>query len=181
LRALVLSRRRLVLGPGLAVLAALALPVVADAARPLAGTVYTGTGVERMNNGPTWRTSPALAREPLRFHISATGNAVLAFRGSFFFYCGAGTDTVRAKRITVGRAGRFAYRFSLPTRRSNRTVSGETFVSIAGSFTHGGHRAKVSYLVVFSPTAHPAHDPYLAAGAFKDGCAAWVKGTASAH
>lgn len=171
------SRRRLILSTLLALLAALAVPVVADAAHPLGGKLYTGRGAERMNNGPRWETAGFLSHEPFRFHVSPTGKAVLTFRGSFYFYCGAGTDTVKAKRITVRRAGTFAYRFSVPT---NASGSGRTYVSISGAFTHGGRRAKISYIVVFG-SAHPAHNPYVASGAFKDGCAAWVTGTASAR
>ncbi len=179
MRCLALSRRRLVPGVVLALLFALAVPVVADAAHPLAGKLYSGTGVDRLNNGPGWERYPFLNHELFHFHVSASGKAVLTFRGNFYFYCGSGTDVVRAAHVTVRRTGKFAYRFSLPTREPNGTVSGRTYVSIAGSFSRGGRRASVSYLVVFG-TTHPAHDPYTAAGAFRDGCASWVKGTASA-
>jgi hypothetical protein len=68
----------------------------------------------------------------------------------------------------------------IPTRQANGKVSGRTYVSIAGSFANRGHTAHVSYLVVFGK-AHPAHDPYTPAGAYRGGCASWVTGTATSR
>jgi hypothetical protein len=162
------------------VIIVLAAPVVADAARPLPGKRYSGTGVERLNNGPHWMSFRSLPREGFHFSVAPQGKAVLTFRGRFYFYCGSGTDTVRAARIAVGAKGAFSYHFSVPTREANGTISGRTYVSIAGSFANRGKVAHVSYIVVFGKV-HPAHDPYTAAGAYRDGCGSWVTGTATAN
>lgn len=162
------------------VIVALAAPVVADAARPLPGKGYSGTGVDRLNDGPHWMSFRSLPPEPFHFTVAPQGNAVLAFRGRVYFYCGSGSATVRASRIAVGAKGAFSYHFSVPTRQANGTISGRTYVSIAGSFANGGKVARVSYIVVFGKV-HPAHDPYTAAGAYRDGCGSWVTGTATAN
>ena len=162
------------------VIVALAAPVVADATRPLPGKRYAGTGVDRLNNGPHWMSFRSLPHEPFHFTVAPQGNTVLAFQGRLYFYCGASTATVSASGIPVGAKGAFSYHFSVPTRQANGKISGRTYVSIAGSFANRGQVAHVSYLVVFGKV-HPAHDPYTAAGAYRDGCASWVKGTATAN
>lgn len=158
---------------------ALAGPMAAEAARPLPGKRYAGAGVDRLNNGPHWMSFRGIPREPFRFTVAARGKAVLAFQGRFYYYCGAATGTVHATSISVRRKGGFSYHFSQATRQPNGTISGRTYVSIAGSFANRGHTAHVSYLVVFGKT-HPAHDPYTPSGAYRDGCASWVTGTARA-
>lgn len=157
----------------------MALPVSALAGGSHRVVAFAGKGHDYLNNAPRWVTVPRL-REPFRFGFDPARHVVTGFHGSFFFYCGAGTEFVRSARIPVARNGSFTTHFSVPTRLQNGTYRGRTYGSITGSLIDHDRAARVSYLVVFG-TAHPRHDPYTAAGAFHDGCASWVRGVARAR
>ena len=139
---------------------------------PEAGARYAGTGQDYLNNAPTWTDEKTTN---ISFDVSADAGAVTSFRGRFFFYCGAGTSTVKEVRMPVSSSGHFGARFT--QKYSNSTA----YVAISGQFTTGGTLAGVSYLVdyVFKGSPTPAH-PYSTADPKALGCASWVRGNPAA-
>jgi hypothetical protein len=167
-------------GLSLMVLVALAGLVTvggAYAVSPVAGTLYTGTGKDYMNNASKWADE---GRGKISFKTSASGAAVTSFRGAYSYYCGAGTATVTEKHVAVTSNGTFATHFSVRTKGPSGKVNGRAYVSISGAFVAGG-KANVSYLVdyVFNGT-HVKH-PYSTKHPRQLGCASWVRGTVKAR
>ncbi|HUB77103.1 MAG TPA: hypothetical protein VL977_08595, partial [Solirubrobacteraceae bacterium] len=139
---------------------------------PEAGARYAGSLPDFLNNAPTW-TAEETGRAS--FEVSADARAVTAFKGSFYYYCGAGTADVTEKRMAISASGRFGARFA------HRSASSTAYVAISGRFTTGGTQASVSYLVdyVFKGSPTPAH-PYSTASPKALGCASWVHGSLAA-
>lgn len=156
---------------GIGSVAALAC-AAALAAGPVRSATFSGNGAQYMNDGPHWMRYKS---QSFSFKTSSTGTRVLAFRGYYYYYCGAGTAAVVAKYMTISAAGKFSYRFSVRQRY------GVVYVQISGSFLKGGRRARVSYLVDFVDKGHRVPHPYDAARPRSLGCATLVKGSARAR
>jgi hypothetical protein len=145
---------------------------VASSARP--GALYSGTGIDALNNAPKWVTYPLL-RERISFRTSSDGRNVRDFRGAFNCYCNCSAGFhITAAFMRVDGHGRFAYHFSVPVKH------GRDYVSISGGFLTGG-RAKVSYLWDFVGTNQHIATPYSTSNPTALGCASWVRGTVSAR
>ena len=144
------------------------------AASPKPGALYEGTGKDFMNNAPKW-TNEATGK--IRFKTSAKGTAVVGFRGSYSYYCGAGTSAVTEKRMPVSKRGRFGAEFSQPTKGPNGKVNGTAYAAISGTFEKGGKQASVSYLIDYVFTGTKVKHPYSTKSPKALGCATWVRGT----
>jgi hypothetical protein len=152
--------------------------VTAFAASPKPGASYRGTGKDYLNNAPTW-TDESTGR--ISFVTSADGAAVTHFKGTYYYYCGAGTADVTETRMPVSKSGRFGTKFSQKTKGPTGAVTGTAYVSISGRFEKGGSKASVSYLVdVVFTGGHVSH-PYSTRHPKALGCASWVRGTVKAQ
>ncbi|MGH2865914.1 MAG: hypothetical protein ACRDJX_11800 [Solirubrobacteraceae bacterium] len=161
----------------LAGIAGLSAPA-ALASLPDSGGAYRGSGRDYMNNAPSW-TREATAK--VSFRTSVNRRRILDFRGSYSFYCGAGTSDITARWIAVSRSGHFRYDFKTPNRLSNGAIEGADYVAIEGAFADGGRSATVSYLFNYEDTAPTSGSPYSTANPHALGCASWVRATVHSH
>jgi hypothetical protein len=147
------------------------------AASPKPAAVYRGTGKDFMNNAPRW-TDEGTGK--ISFKTSGNGAAVVNFKGTYSYYCGAGTTNVTERVMHVSKQGTFGARFSQPIKGPNGKVSSVAYASISGAFETGGG-ASISYLVDYVfPGARVKH-PYSTSNPKALGCASWVRGTARAR
>lgn len=158
--------RTIVLTSGLAVLVAAA---TSTAATPSHSAKYSGTGADFMNNAPHW-TKEATGR--FSFKTSKDGKRILAFRGTYSYYCGAGTATITARYLLVSKSGRFDFRFS-----QKAPDGGRNFYRIYGRFLSAGE-ASVAYFDDFTVPSQKVKDPYDTGHPHRLGCASWVRGIA---
>jgi hypothetical protein len=145
---------------------------------PKPGARYKGTGKDYMNNAPKWT---AEGTGKISFAISTDGTAVIDFKGTYSYYCGAGSDDVTERRISVSKTGSFALEFSQPIKGPNGKVNSTAYVSIAGAFEKGGKDASVSYLVDYVFKGTKVKHPYSTKHPRALGCASWVRGTVKAN
>lgn len=160
------------------IVAVLVIASNALGASPKPGARYRGTGKDYMNNAPKWT---AEGTGKISFAISTDGAAVIDFKGSYSYYCGAGANDVTERRISVSESGRFALEFSQPIKGPNGKVDSTAYVSIAGTFEKGGEDASVSYLVDYVFTGTKVKHPYSTKHPRALGCASWVRGTVKAN
>jgi len=160
------------------IVAVLVIASNALGASPKPGARYKGTGKDYMNNAPKWT---AEGTGKMSFAISADGAAVTGFKGTYSYYCGAGSDDVTETRMSVSKSGRFAAKFSQPIKGPNGKVNSTAYVSIAGKFEKGGKDASVSYLVDYVFTGARVKHPYSTKHPKALGCASWVRGTVKAN
>lgn len=132
------------------------------------GHSYQGTGKDYMNNAPKWADE---GTGKIRLQTSTDGKNVIHFRGTFSYYCGAGTSDVTEKTMAISGSGGFGARFSVKQRGST------AYVAISGQFKDGGNKASVSYLVDFVFPGSHVHHPYSTDNPRALGCASWVRGT----
>ena len=160
------------------IVAVLVIASNALGASPKPGARYKGTGKDYMNNAPKWT---AEGTGKIGFAVSADGAAVVNFKGTYSFYCGAGSNYVTERRMSVSKSGRFAAEFSQPNKGPNGKVNSIAYVSIAGAFENGGKDASVSYLVDYVFTGTKVKHPYSTKHPKALGCASWVRGTVKAN
>jgi hypothetical protein len=139
--------------------------------------VYSGTGVDYINDTPSWTADGAGA---ISFRTSPSGKSVTGFRGGYSFYCGSGTATVTEQRMSVSKAGRFGARFTVTTRGPGGKRNGTAYVEISGGFDTHRRSAMVSYLVDYVFKGRHVKHPYDTTRPARLGCASWVKGTVTA-
>lgn len=148
------------------------------AAIPKGGAVYTGKGKDYMNNAPKWTSE---ATGTISFDTSADGAKVTNFKGTFSYYCGAGTSDVTQKTMDVSNSGTFGAHLSQPDKGPDGKVEGEAYATISGKFTGDGAEASVAYMVDFVFTGSKVAHPYSTKNPKALGCASWVKGTVRAR
>lgn len=133
------------------VLAVLLIAVVgaglAGATNPKPGSRYLGTGQQAFNNTRDGRFANGgfRPRAQISFRVSPDGRRMLNFRGTFFYYCGAGTSAITANFLTVRPDGSFHFAFRSPARGPHGVVDGTVAVVIDGRFTGTGRTARVTY------------------------------------
>jgi hypothetical protein len=148
--------------------------VSAFAASPKPGHSYQGTGTDFMNNAPTWADE---ATGKIKFQTSTNGLDVMQFKGTFSYYCGAGTSDVTEKKMAISKSGRFGARFSQKVKGANGKVNSTAYVAVSGRFEDGGSQASVSYLVDYVFAGSKVSHPYSTSDPRALGCASWVRGT----
>ena len=150
-------------------LAAFAAAVTSSwAARPLHGRVYRGVMADYLNNARHWTAERTTGTATLR--VSASGEKIARFAGTYFYYCGAGHSTIRGRSIPISARGRFR---SIAHARSRYGVD---YYMLSGRFVDGGRKVALSYLSDFVFTGKHVADPYSTA--FHRGpCESWVHGT----
>lgn len=149
----------------------------AFAAAPKAGARYHGTGTDYMNNAPKWT---AEGTGKVSFAVSTSGTEVRNFKGTYSFYCGAGTSWITARRMAISKRGRFAAKFSQPAKGPNGKVDGTDYATVDGAFIDHGRKARVRYLFDYVGTGTTIKHPYSTSDPRALGCASWVKATVSA-
>lgn len=137
---------------------AMAGAALAGAATPKRGGHYSGTGTQAFNNTASGRFANQGFRPRARisFGVSPDGRRVVNFRGTFFYYCGAGTSAVKANFLNVRPDGSFRFTFSSPARGPHGKVDGTVAVAIGGRFTGSGRAARVTYRVQTRFSALPS-------------------------
>lgn len=158
----------LVLATGMAIAAS------AFATSPKPGHSYHGSGKDFMNNAPTWSDE---GTGKIRFETSTDGKDVIHFRGTYSYYCGAGTNYVAEKKMAVSKSGRFGAKFSQQVKGANGKVTSTAYGVVSGRFEDGGNKASVSYLVDYVFPGSNVSDPYSTSNPKALGCASWVRGT----
>jgi len=164
---------------GLVVLLAVSGSAGGAAAAARAGKRFVGSGTEHVNNGPKWeRAAPRLR---ISFSVAPDGKRLVGFRGTYFYYCGAGSGTITDGSIAIGRNGHFRARGSFADKTSSGQVTARSYVSIWGRMVDHGDAAVVSFLVNAVWTGRHLANPYSTklqpAGL---ACQTWVKGGAHA-
>jgi hypothetical protein len=124
-----------------------------------------------MNDAPHWRRQ---ATGSFHFTVSSTGKRMLSFRGTYSYYCGAGSTYLKASYLSVTRQGTFNYAFKF------RVTNGTVYGWIWGEFTGRGATANVNYLSDFVATGRHVSRPYDVSHPGRLGCASWVRGVAHA-
>ncbi len=148
--------------------------VSAFAASPKPGHSYQGTGKDFMNNAPKWADE---ATGKIKFQTSTNGLDVMQFKGTFSYYCGAGTSDVTEKKMAISKSGRFGARFSQKVKGANGKVNSTAYVVVSGRFEDGGSQASISYLVDYVFAGSKVSHPYSTSDPRALGCASWVRGT----
>lgn len=148
--------------------------VGALAASPEPGHSYQGTGKDFMNNAPKWADE---GTGKISLRTSTDGTHVLRFKGTFSYYCGAGTSDVTEKSMAVSESGRFGAKFSQKSKGANGKVTSTAYVLVSGRFENGGKEASVSYLVDYVFAGEKVSNPYSTSNPRALGCASWVRGT----
>jgi len=134
-----------------AALAVLVMAIVgaefAGAATPKRGGHYSGTGKQAFNNTAdgSFANQGFRPRAQISFRVAPDGRRVLGFKGTFFYYCGAGTSAVIANFLNVRPDGSFRFAFKTPARGPHGLVDGTVAVVIRGRFTGTGRTARVTY------------------------------------
>jgi len=146
----------------------------AFAASPNPGALYKGVGKNFMNNAPKWANE---GTAKISFKTSADGSKVINFKGSYAYYCGAGTSTVTEKHIPISKRGTFSLKFSQPIKGPNGKINSTAYAAISGTFGKGGKQANVSYLIDYVFTGKTVKHPYSTSNPRALGCASWVRGT----
>jgi hypothetical protein len=153
-----------------------ALAATALATAPVAGSRFSGTAKEYLNNAPTWTYEGN--RKSYSFQTSDNGQQILKFVGAYFYYCGAGSTTVTDKSIAVATNGSFSNQGHW-TERADGKVTGTTYARIWGHFTAKGKTAAVSYLIDFVYVGHHVSNPYSTVmKSPRNACESWIHGTA---
>lgn len=136
----------------------LTLAGVAFAAHALPGKTYSGSGQEYENNGPHFETFKGFRRH-MTLTVSSSGTVVEHFKGSYTYYCGAGTAYVTGHRVKINSSGRFGGTGSSPSyARGQRT--GTNYYVLRGKFIDAGHKAAVTYQDAFVGTGQKDPNPY---------------------
>lgn len=133
---------------------------------------FSGRGPDYLNDAPRWTRE---STGTFGFATSRNGTTLLNFRGTFYYYCGAGRGTVRAARIAITSKRTFDYRFYSPKKY------GVDYGEVYGSFLKGGRRARIGYLVDFVANGQKVRHPYDVRHSRSLGCASWVQGIAVAR
>lgn len=154
--------------------AGMATAVSAFAASPKPDHSYKGTGKDFMNNAPAWADE---GTGKISFQTSSSGADVIHFKGTYSYYCGAGTNDVTEKKLAVSRGGRFGTKFSQEFKGTNGKVTSTAYVVVSGRFEDGGDKAAVSYLVDYVFAGSKVSNPYSTSNPRALGCASWVRGT----
>jgi hypothetical protein len=165
------------LGPAIVALVAVGAVTTAVAAAPQAAKSYSGKGQDYLNNGPHWETIKALS-EPISFKVSKTGKDVLKFRGKYYYYCGAGTGTLTAGRVSIRSNGTFSGT-GKRTDRAFGKVQGTDYFALKGQFLKGG-KARVTYLFDFVAKGVKVSKPYSFKYRGSSSCLSRVTGTVKA-
>ncbi len=130
----------------------LALGASSVLAAPQAAARYSGIGQDSFNNGPSWQVVPGPGKS-ISFKISKDGTRVLAFRGRYSYYCGAGTSTITASSLKI-RNGMFGG----TGKRTGR--GGTNYFALSGHFSATGHTATIRYLDDFVYKGKSVKNPY---------------------
>lgn len=147
---------------------------LAWATKPKGGGQYRGTGQQAFNNTRDGRFANGgfRPRAQISFRVSPDGRRVLNFRGTFFYYCGAGTSAITTNFLNVRSDGSFHFAFKSPARGPHGVVNGTVAVTIQGRFTGTGRTARVAYREETRFSKLPAS---------QRPCATQVTGTVRAH
>lgn len=147
---------------------------LAGATNPKGGSQYRGTGQQAFNNTRDGRFANGgfRPRAQISFRVSPDGRRMLNFRGTFFYYCGAGTSAITANFLEVRSDGSFHFAFRSPARGPHGVVDGTVAVVIHGRFTGTGRTARVTYREETRFSKLPAS---------QRPCATQVTGTVRAH
>lgn len=163
-------------GLSLACAAAVLLALAAGAlAAPKHGASYTGRGPDYMNNNTKWTRE---ATGHVSFKASSDGADVLNFKGTYSYYCGAGTSSITDPKIHIAKGGSFSAR-GHHVEKLHGVVEGTHYLSVSGRFNKSGTTAKVSYLDDFVYAGKHVKHPYSTKmKSATDACESWVRATA---
>ena len=142
---------------------------------PKPGRTYRGTLGDYFNNAPRWTRE---TKGKASFKTSKDGTKVLDFRGSYSYYCGAGTAAVTANVLKIGASGKFYGTDSKIERESTGKVVGTNYYMLSGQFVDHGDAARVSYLDDFVYAGKKLTNPYSTTfHKAPTSCESWVHGT----
>ncbi len=157
--------------------AAIAAGTAVAASNVRSGARYAGTGGDYLNNAPQWTREGSSQHASLR--TSSNGREVLTFVGTYFYYCGAGTNTVDFSKVKISPSGTFSSRFRQVNHGPNGQSLGHVYGALKGHFLPGG-RVSVSYLIDYD-LGHTQAEPYSMTNPRADGCGSLVRATLSAR
>lgn len=155
------------LGAGL--LTAVLGSAVALAVGPLHGRTYHGSLPDDWNNAPRWKQAGTATAT---FMVSDSGRRVLRFSGSYSFFCGDRTSSLRAPKVKISARGTF--------RATGRSTAGggTDYYMLSGRFIRGGTEVSLSYLFDAPIVGKHVSDPYSTRWhPAADACESWVHGT----
>jgi hypothetical protein len=169
-------RRRIRRGlPGLVGAAFVLLSASALAVVPEAGKSFKGKTGDYLNNAPRWTREAA---GKVSFKVSADGQRLLNFRGTYYYYCGAGTGTVTDKALKIKRNGRFYATGTRVEHSSSGKFTGRNYYLLSGRFVNRGRAVQVSYMDDFVYAGKSVHQPYSTTfHRSSAACESWVHGT----
>ena len=160
---------------GLVGVAFVLLTATAVAVAPEAGKTYRGTEGDYLNNAPKW-TKEATGK--VSFHVSTDGRRLLNFRGTYFYYCGAGTGAVTDKALKIQSNGKFYATGTRVEHTPTGKVTGRNYYLLSGRFVNRGQTAQVSYMDDFVYAGKSVRKPYSTAfHSSASSCESWVHGT----